>query len=80
MRHGAVVGADAVVSRPVRPYAVVVGNPAREVGRRFPDEQVERLLAVRWWDWPDARINELAPLLNGADIAAFLDAATRAAP
>lgn len=49
---GAVVGARAVVSRDVRPYAVVVGNPAREVRRRFDDATVERLLALRWWDWP----------------------------
>src|SRR5438477_4132033 len=53
---GAVVGAGAVVASDVRPYAVVVGNPAREVRRRFNDDAVESLLRVRWWDWPDELI------------------------
>jgi chloramphenicol O-acetyltransferase type B len=50
--HGAVVGARAVVTRDVRPYAVVAGNPAREVRRRFDDSTAEQLLADPWWDWP----------------------------
>jgi acetyltransferase-like isoleucine patch superfamily enzyme/SAM-dependent methyltransferase len=61
---GAVIGARAVVASDVRPYAVVVGNPAREVRRRFSDDVVEALLRIRWWDWPDALIVERASLLN----------------
>ena len=45
-----------MVSRDVRPYAVAVGNPAREVKRRFDDATVEELLAIRWWDWDAAKI------------------------
>ena len=44
---GAVVGTKAVVAKDVRPYAIVVGNPAKEIGRRFSDEQVEALLRIR---------------------------------
>lgn len=54
---GAVVGARAVVVRDVRPYAVVVGNPGREVKRRFDDETIDRLLADPWWEWPSSRID-----------------------
>ncbi|WP_369069022.1 hypothetical protein [Kineococcus terrestris] len=50
---GAVVGAGAVVARDVRPYAVVVGNPAREVRSRFSPEVVDALLRIAWWDWPE---------------------------
>jgi chloramphenicol O-acetyltransferase type B len=70
---GAVVGAFAVVARDVRPYAVVVGNPAREVKRRFADEHVERLLRIRWWDWPDEEVLVAAPLLNSDSIDEFLE-------
>ena len=61
---GAVVGASAVVAKDVRPYAVVVGNPAREIKRRFPDATVDALLAERWWTWDDATIEaRMASLL-----------------
>jgi hypothetical protein len=66
--NGAVVGAEAVVTRDVRPYAVVAGNPAREVRRRFTDEQVDALQELRWWDWPDSGIRDVVHLLNGAPV------------
>ena len=53
---GAVVGAGAVVAKDVRPYAIVVGNPAVEKRRRFDDTTVANLLETAWWTWPDARI------------------------
>ena len=36
---------------------------------------VERLLAVRWWDWPDEVIARHLPRLLNSDISSFLDAA-----
>jgi acetyltransferase-like isoleucine patch superfamily enzyme len=38
--RGAVVAAGAVVTSHVAPYAVVAGNPARPVGRRFDGESI----------------------------------------
>ena len=55
---GAVIGAHAVVSRDVRPYAVVVGNPAREVKRRFDDATVDWLLRNAWWNEPHDKLME----------------------
>lgn len=72
---GAVLGAGAVVTRDVAPYAIVAGVPAREVGRRFPAPVVERLLRLRWWDWPRARVARMVPLMLSEDVGAFLDAA-----
>lgn len=39
--RGAIVAAGAVVNRPVLPYTVVAGIPARRVGDRFSREQAE---------------------------------------
>ena len=65
---GAVVGARAVVAKDVPPYAVAVGNPARVVKYRFDNATIARLLEVRWWDWPDARIaQEIPHLLRAPD-------------
>jgi chloramphenicol O-acetyltransferase type B len=74
---GAVIGAHAVVSRDVSPYMIVAGNPAVPVRARFSSDTVDRLIALRWWDWPEVRIMAAMPLLLSPDIAAFLVAAER---
>ena len=48
--NGAIIGASAVVTRDVPPYAIVVGNPARALRYRFDPEVIEELLALEWWD------------------------------
>ncbi len=48
---GAVVGAMAVVTKDVPPYAVVVGSPARIMKFRFPNDQVKALLESKWWEF-----------------------------
>ena len=69
---GAVVGTKAVVAKDVRPYAIVVGNPAREIGRRFSDEQVAALLRIRWWDWPTELVKERVDALSSPDVDGFI--------
>ena len=65
---GAIIGANSVVGSNVAPYAVVVGNPARELRRRFDDELIGLLLRFRWWDKPVDEINALIPLLTSGDL------------
>jgi acetyltransferase-like isoleucine patch superfamily enzyme len=69
---GAVIGARALVSRPVPAYAVVVGSPARIVRYRFCREIQNRLLALRWWEWDDKDIRRLEPWFM-SDVEVFLE-------
>jgi virginiamycin A acetyltransferase len=64
---GAIIAAHAVVTKDVAPYAIVGGNPAAEIRKRFPEEKIQRLLEVKWWDWPIDKITAHVHLLTGND-------------
>jgi acetyltransferase-like isoleucine patch superfamily enzyme len=68
---GAVVGAKAVLSKSIPPYAVVVGNPAKVAHYRFDSDIQARLLTLRWWDLDDRQIRALKPWFMG-DVRSFL--------
>ena len=75
--HGAVVAAHAVVARDVPPYAVVAGNPARVVRRRFDEQTVAALVETAWWEFPQETVTRWVPLLQSGRVADLI-AAVRA--
>lgn len=50
---GAIIAAGAVVTKDVEPYSIVAGVPAKEIRKRFPEETVEKLLKLQWWNKSD---------------------------
>ncbi|SFT29084.1 Acetyltransferase (isoleucine patch superfamily) [Methylobacterium sp. yr668] len=72
---GAIIGADTVVRGDVPPYSIFVGNPGKVVRLRFPSDVVERFLRLKWWDWPDWKVDRHSVRMLAADPDLFLDAA-----
>lgn len=66
---GAIIGANSVAGSNVDPYTIVVGNPAREVRKRFDDELIQLMLDFKWWDKEIDEINNLIPVLTCSDLA-----------
>ena len=71
--HGAVIAAHAVVTQDVPDYAIVAGNPARIVRRRYSEAEAARLVALAWWDWPLERIARAIPHLVRGPVSALED-------
>ena len=65
---GAIIASNATVTKNVPPYTVVGGNPAKEIKKRFSDEQIERLLILKWWNWPLDKITKNVQFLTGKDL------------
>jgi acetyltransferase-like isoleucine patch superfamily enzyme len=69
---GAIIAAGSVVTKNVEPYAIVGGNPAKLIRKRFSDEQITKLLAIKWWDWEIDKIRENVGLIASGNIEEFI--------
>ena len=64
---GAVVGAYSIITEDVPPYSIVVGH-SRIIRKRFSDEDIEFLLKLKWWDWEDQKVADIANTLSSSDL------------
>jgi acetyltransferase-like isoleucine patch superfamily enzyme len=71
---GAIIGAHALVRGDIPPYAVAVGVPAKVIRYRFSQEEIQKLLSIRWWEKEEKRIKEVEGLLYSNDVDSLLEA------
>lgn len=64
---GAIVAAGALVKDDIKPYSIVAGQPAKEIGKRFSDDQIAWLIDYQWWNKPIDWIRDNAELFDNVD-------------
>lgn len=55
---GAIIASKSVVTKDVAPYAIVGGNPAKLIKRRFSKHIINKLLQLKWWHWDIEKITQ----------------------
>ncbi|WP_425320355.1 CatB-related O-acetyltransferase [Paenibacillus aquistagni] len=71
--EGAIVAAGSVVVKDVPAYTIVGGNPAKEIKKRFTDEEIAKLKEMRWYDWERKQIERASHLLSRSSIHQLYD-------
>lgn len=70
---GAVIAANSNVVKDVEPYSIVGGNPAKFIRKRFTEDQIAKLLEIKWWDLSDDEINKILPYICSENIDNFIN-------
>ena len=65
---GAIIASNSNVVKDVEPYAIVGGNPAKEIKKRFSIDKIEKLLQLKWWDKEMDWITKNVKVLTGTEI------------
>lgn len=64
---GAIIGAGAVVSKDIPPFAIAVGSPIKVISYRFDEKTIDKLLSIKWWDFPENKLSHIERLFFNPD-------------
>ena len=70
IRDGAYIAAGSIVTKDIEPYSIVGGVPAKNIRKRFLDDECDKLLQLKWWNWSEDKIQSYVYLFS--DIKSFL--------
>ncbi|HLD95275.1 MAG TPA: CatB-related O-acetyltransferase [Alphaproteobacteria bacterium] len=70
---GAVIGARSLVTKNIGAYEIWGGNPAKLIKKRFFDEEIEKLLQIKWWDWSIEEIKANLQLIRSKNVSGLWD-------
>lgn len=65
---GAIIATKSVITSDIEPYSIVGGNPAKEIRKRFSEDEINELLEIKWWDWPIEKITRNVQKLTGNEL------------
>lgn len=55
---GAIIGAHSVVTHDVPAYAIVAGAPAKVLRYRFSEDEIRKLITIKWWNWSEEKLKQ----------------------
>ncbi|PRD56662.1 type B chloramphenicol O-acetyltransferase [Sphingobacterium gobiense] len=65
---GAVIGSRSLVTKDVEPYTIIGGNPSKPIKKRFEEDEIKKLLEMKWWEWDEIYLFGAIPILCSNNI------------
>jgi acetyltransferase-like isoleucine patch superfamily enzyme len=54
--NGAIIGACSLITKDIEPYTVNVGIPAKQINKRFTENDISFLENTQWWNWSMSKL------------------------
>lgn len=62
--NGAVIGAGAVITKDVPPFAIVVGVPGKIIRFRFNEKKIKLIVNSNWWNYDKKNARKIIKKIN----------------
>ncbi len=70
---GSIIGAGSIITKNVPPYSVVVGAPMKIIKKRYTLSEIDALLKIEWWNWPNQKVRDNVDKLMSDNIQEFIN-------
>ncbi len=59
--NGAILAAGSVITKDIAPYSIVAGVPAKPIKKRFSENIIQEIEALKWWDLSESELEKIKP-------------------
>ena len=70
--NGVVICTGSIVTKDIPDFSIVAGVPAKVLKYRFNKENIKYLNNIKWWNWPEDKIEKNIKLLSSPNLDNFL--------
>lgn len=60
--NGAILAAGSVITKDVAPYSIVAGVPAKPIKKRFSENIIQEIEALKWWNLSESELEKIKPI------------------